>query len=148
MITKDILKQVLVSNQKDVERYLSTEFYPYSFQEYLAVEGVPYYIMSLQGTESRAAVTRTWNEYLSWGGLPESVNLSVKRNYLSSTFQKIYLGDICSRNRISNPLLLQLMLKKLAEKDNRTIVSMDSSRDRELARNDPRLFFRFIGLQF
>ena len=40
------------------------------------------------------------------------------------------------------------MLKKLAEKDNRTIVSMDSSRDRELARNDPRLFFRFIGLQF
>ena len=106
MITKDILKQVLVSNQKDVERYLSTEVYPYSFQEYLAVEGVPYDSMSLLGTESRAAVTRTWNEYMSWGGLPESVNLPVKRSYLSSTFQKIYLGDICSRNRISNPLLL------------------------------------------
>ena len=115
MITKDILKQVLVSNQKDVERYLFTEVYPYSFQEYLAVEGVPYYSMSLLGTESRAAVTRTWNEYMSWGGLLESVNLTVKRSYLSSTFQKIYLGDICSRNKISNPLLLQLMLKKLAE---------------------------------
>ena len=96
-------------------RYLSTEVYPYSFQEYLAVEGVPYDSMSLLGTESRAAVTRTWNEYMSWGGLPESVKLPVKRSYLSSTFQKIYLGDICSRNKISNPLLLQLMLKKLAE---------------------------------
>ena len=40
------------------------------------------------------------------------------------------------------------MLKKLAEKDNRTIASMDPSRDPELARNGPRLFFRLIGLQF
>lgn len=96
-------------------RYLSTEVYPYCFKEYLDVKGVPHDSLSLLGTESRAAVTRIWNEYLYWGGLPESVNLTVKRSYLSSTFQKIYLGDICSRNKIANPLLLQLMLKKLAE---------------------------------
>lgn len=96
-------------------RYLSIEVYPYSFNEYLKVEGVLHDSISLLGAETRAAVIRAWNEYLSWGGLPESVNLTVKRNYLSSTFQKIYMGDICSRNKIANPLLLRLLLKKLAE---------------------------------
>lgn len=96
-------------------RYLTTEVYPYSFKEYLQRMDVPCDEMSLLGTESRAKVLREWNEYMLWGGLPESVKLSVKRNYLSSTFQKIYLGDISSRNKISNPNLLHLMLKKLAE---------------------------------
>ena len=58
---------------------------------------------------------RAYSEYLQWGGLPESVGLSVKRDYLTSTFQKIYLGDIVSRNKISNPNILRLLLKKLAE---------------------------------
>ncbi len=34
------------------------------------------------------------------------------------------------------------MLKKLAENENRTIVSMDNARDRELATTDPKLFFQ------
>jgi len=96
-------------------RYLSSEVYPYSFKEYLNVEGIPYDSISLLGAETRADVIRAWNEYVCWGGLPESVNLTVKRNYLSSTFQKIYMGDICSRNKIANSLLLRLLLKKLAE---------------------------------
>lgn len=96
-------------------RYLGTEVYPYSFKEYLHVNEVPYGEISLLATESRAAVLRVWKEYLLWGGLPESVNLSVKRSYLSSTFQKIYLGDIASRNKIANSNLLRLLLKKLAE---------------------------------
>ncbi len=96
-------------------RYLSTEVYPYSFKEYLGVAGIAYDDISLLATESRASVLRAWTEYLCWGGLPESVHLTVKRNYLSSTFQKIYLGDISNRNKIANPLLLRLLLKKLAE---------------------------------
>ena len=39
----------------------------------------------------------------------------MKRNYLSSTFQKIYLGDIVNRNKITNANILRLLLKKLAE---------------------------------
>lgn len=96
-------------------RYLSMEVYPYSFREYLDVMSVPYDEVSLLATASRAAVVRAWNEYLLWGGLPESVRLAVKRSYLSSTFQKIYLGDISNRNKIANPLLLRLLLKKMAE---------------------------------
>lgn len=96
-------------------RYLSMEVYPYNFKEFLDVERISYDDISLLATESRAAVLRAWHEYLCWGGLPESVNLAVKRNYLSNTFQKIYLGDISSRNKIASPLLLRLLLKKLAE---------------------------------
>ena len=96
-------------------RYLTTEVYPYSFREFLDVKGVPHDAISLLATESRAAVLRLWNEYLAWGGLPESVDYPVKRNYLSSTFQKIYLGDIASRNKIANPSIMRLLLKKLAE---------------------------------
>ena len=96
-------------------RYLTTEVYPYSFQEFLDAKGVPFDEHALLATESRAKMQRQWNEYLYWGGLPESVNLSVKRDYLTSTLQKIYLGDIVSRNKISNPNLLRLLLKKLAE---------------------------------
>ena len=96
-------------------RYLTTEVYPYSFQEFLNVRNVPYNEHALLDTESRAKMLRQWNEYLHWGGLPESVCLSVKRDYLTSTLQKIYLGDIASRNKISNVNLLRLLLKKLAE---------------------------------
>lgn len=96
-------------------RYLSVEVYPFSFTEYLAARNISFDEISQLATESRAAITRSWREYLCWGGLPEALNLSVKRNYLSSTFQKIYLGDISSRNKISNSLLLRLLLKKLAE---------------------------------
>lgn len=96
-------------------RYLATEVYPYSFREFLNIQEIPYDEISLLATEPRARVLCAWNEYLLWGGLPESVGLTVKRNYLSSTFQKIYLGDIASRNKIANPNLLRLMLKKLAE---------------------------------
>ena len=96
-------------------RYLTSEVYPYSFQEFLKVKDIPFDEHSLLATESRAKMLRQWSEYLHWGGLPESVNLSVKRDYLTSTLQKIYLGDIVSRNKISNGNLLRLLLKKLAE---------------------------------
>ncbi len=96
-------------------RYLTTEVYPYGFEEYLNAKGFPFDEYSLLATESRAKILRQWNEYLLWGGLPESVGLTVKRDYLTSTFQRIYLGDIVSRNKVSNPNLLRLLLKKVAE---------------------------------
>ena len=96
-------------------RYLPTEVYPFSFKEYLSYTNVPFDELALTATESKAQFMKAYNEYFTWGGLPESVNLPVKRSYLSSVFQKIYLGDIVQRNGISNPKLLQLMIKKMAE---------------------------------
>jgi hypothetical protein len=96
-------------------RYLPVEVYPFSFKEYLSYTGVAYDDLALTATESKARFMKTYDEYFTWGGLPESVNLPVKRSYLSSVFRKIYLGDIVQRNGISNPRLLQLMIKKMAE---------------------------------
>ena len=75
-------------------RYLPTEVYPFSFKEYLSYTNVPFDELALTATESKAQFMKAYNEYFTWGGLPESVNLPVKRSYLSSVFQKIYLGDI------------------------------------------------------
>ena len=96
-------------------RYLAVEVYPFSFKEYLSCTGVTYDELALMATESKARFMKAYGEYFTWGGLPESIKLPVKRNYLSSVFQKIYLGDIVQRNGISNPRLLQLMIKKMAE---------------------------------
>ena len=96
-------------------RYLPVEVYPFSFKEYLSYTGVAYDDLALTATESKARFMKAYGEYYTWGGLPESIKLPVKRNYLSSVFQKIYLGDIVQRNGISNPRLLQLMIKKMAE---------------------------------
>ena len=96
-------------------RYLPTEVYPFSFKEYLSYLNVPFDEQALTATASKAQFMKAYREYFTWGGLPESINLPVKRSYLSSVFQKIYLGDIIQRNGVSNPKLLQLMIKKMAE---------------------------------
>lgn len=96
-------------------RYVPIEVYPFSFREYLRSRGIPYDEPTLMSTTGKSLFMREYAEYINWGGLPESVNLNVKRSYLSSVYQKIYLGDICARNNISNPNLLRLMIKKMAE---------------------------------
>ena len=96
-------------------RYIPVEVYPFSFTEYLDFRQVPHNQLSLSSTESKAQFMKAYGEYMVWGGLPESVNLPVKRSYLSIVFQKIYLSDIAQRNNISNPKLLQLLTKKIAE---------------------------------
>lgn len=108
MLSKEIMGQL-------GGRYLSAEIYPLSFREFLTFKGVAYDEKALLATESRALFMKAYEEYFRWGGLPEAVNLPVKRNYLTSLYQRIYVGDIVARNKISNSKILQLMLKKMAE---------------------------------
>ena len=96
-------------------RYIPIEVYPFGLKEYFDFIGQPYDEPTQLVTQSRAQLIRMYSEYFHWGGMPETFHLPVKRNYLSSTFQKIYLGDICSRNGIGNPNLLRLLVKKVAE---------------------------------
>lgn len=96
-------------------RYLVINVFPYSFSEYLMVNGVSFDERSLMVTESKAKVLRLFTEYFHEGGFPEAALLPSKRNYLISAYQKIYLGDIAARNGITNTLGLKVMLKKMAE---------------------------------
>ena len=96
-------------------RFLTTEVYPYSFREYANVHGVSLLPNDLLSTEGRSAAVRYFNEYLHDGGLPASALLPAKRNYLSSVFQKIYLGDIIARNSITNVAGIRILIRKIAE---------------------------------
>lgn len=96
-------------------RFLTYEVYPYSFKEYVNVHRVSVLPNDIISTEGRSAVVRHFDEYLHNGGLPASALLPVKRNYLSSVFQKIYLGDIIARNNITNIAGIRLMIRKIAE---------------------------------
>lgn len=96
-------------------RFLPIEVYPFSFQEHLRARNVSADEKNMLSTVGKSKVMREYSEYMEWGGLPESTDLNIKRNYLSSVFQKIYLSDICARNKISNPNVLRLLVKKIAE---------------------------------
>jgi predicted AAA+ superfamily ATPase len=96
-------------------RFIPRDIYPYSFKEYLNAMQVPYSEKALLSTAGRALFFRQYREYFFWGGMPESVGMKIKRDYLSSTYQKIYLNDIVSRNKISNIGALRLLIKKMAE---------------------------------
>lgn len=96
-------------------RYLPVEVYPFNLKEYLAYRNIGFDAGTLLSTNGRATMMREYGEFLQWGGMPEGIGLPVKREYLSSTLQRIYLGDIASRYKIANPLPLRLLAKKLAE---------------------------------
>ena len=96
-------------------RFIIREVYPYDFKEYLSALNVPFGKTDILATESRAAIARCAIQYLRNGGLPATVNMSVPRDYLSSLYQKIYLGDIIQRNTITNTQGIRIMLKKMAE---------------------------------
>ncbi len=96
-------------------RYISVDVYPYDFKEFLIANGLNITENALLSTERRAAVLRKFNDYFYFGGFPEGAELSAKRDYLTSVYQKIYLGDIATRNSVENTFALRILFKKLAE---------------------------------
>ena len=96
-------------------RFLIAEVYPYSFKEFLAVHQVPTSELDLLSTEGRARVIRCFDEYLHYGGLPAAALMPAKRDYLSSVYQKIYMGDIIARNKITNVAGIRVLVRKMAE---------------------------------
>jgi hypothetical protein len=96
-------------------RFIAVDVYPYNLKEYLNASNTEFSDNVLFSTEGKAAVLRTFNDYFHFGGLPESLLFSSKRDYLNSIYQKIYLGDIAARYSISNIQALRLLFKKFAE---------------------------------
>ena len=96
-------------------RYIPVEIYPYSFKEFLTANEVFFDEVSLQSTERKSEVLRKFNDYFNFGGFPESAEFSAKRDYLTSVYQKIFLGDIALRHSVENTFALRVLFKKLAE---------------------------------
>ena len=66
-------------------------------------------------TKDRADVLNRYNEYVTYGAFPELVEIRNKRTFLNSIYQTVYLGDIITRNKITNDFAVRLILKKIAE---------------------------------
>ncbi len=96
-------------------RLIVKDIFPYSFAEYITANGLLKNQLDLFSTRQRAKVIQLFNGYYRMGGFPESVAYEAKRDYLTSVYQKIYLGDIAARNNIENRFVLRLMFKKIAE---------------------------------
>jgi hypothetical protein len=97
-------------------RYMTKEVFPLSFDEYLRINGKKTSDKTFGlTTSSRGEIMRYFEEYMLFGGFPECATMSAKRDYLTSLYQKIFLGDIATRNKIDNIFALRVLFRKLAE---------------------------------
>ena len=96
-------------------RFVIMNVYPYSFAEYLVANGKKKNYLDTISTSDKAEVLSLYNEYVTFGAFPELVDIKNKRTFLSSIYQTVYLGDIITRNKITNDFAVKLLLKKIAE---------------------------------
>ncbi len=96
-------------------RFMIVQIFPYAFTEYLHALGKEKDYLQVLTTSDRADINKTYEKYVKYGAFPELVDIRNKRDYLSSIYQTIYIGDILARNNITNDFAVRLILKKIAE---------------------------------
>ena len=94
-----------------IPQYVST----YSFEEFLKAKGFNITDDVWSKTSKRGKLLKLFDEYYTYGGYPETVDLRDKRGYVSNVYQKVILGDVAARNEIRNETALRLLVKKIAE---------------------------------
>ncbi|MBR0093617.1 MAG: ATP-binding protein [Lachnospiraceae bacterium] len=96
-------------------RFMIAQVFPYSFAEYLRALGKEHPDLQMLSTSDKAGINKAFDQYIRYGAFPELVNIKNKRDYLSSIYQTIYIGDVLARNSITNDFAVRLILKKIAE---------------------------------
>lgn len=96
-------------------RFFSKKVTPYDFGEYLTACEIPHEEQDLLATRANGKIRAACAQYLQYGGLPESLQYKAKREYISSVYQKVLLGDIITRNSIRNDYAVKILIKKVAE---------------------------------
>lgn len=94
-------------------RYIQVEIYPFSFQEYLAMNEIPVNAKTLYTTTGRATMVKSFVKYMECGGFPKFLqNGSV--SYLTSLYESIIYRDILTRNGLTNEKEMLEMMFYLA----------------------------------
>ena len=96
-------------------RFMVVKIFPFDFREYLSAQGRTKDYTGMIGTADKADVINLYSQYVKYGAFPELVTIRNKREYLNNIYQTIYLGDIITRNKITNDFAVRLILKKIAE---------------------------------
>ena len=89
--------------------------YPFSFKDYLRYHDITLEKNWQYMPDIRLKVVRHFSDYFYHGGFAESFDKSNKREWLTSLYQKILMGDIVERNKVRNPRVLRLLARKLAD---------------------------------
>jgi len=95
-------------------RFMIKEIEVLSFTEFLRFHGTEP-AANFEFSPARFEIIRLFGSYFAWGGFPELIKFEDKKEYLSTLFQKVFLGDIIARNQVRNPYALKVLIKKLAE---------------------------------
>lgn len=95
-------------------RFMIRQVYPFSFREYLTLSDIR---VSDPNTiyHYPTEISKLFESYFRYGGLPEVVRISDKRTWLSSLYQRIFFGDLITRYQIRNDNALRVLIRKLAE---------------------------------
>lgn len=90
-------------------RYLQVEIYPFSFQEYLAMNEIPVNAKTLYTTNGRTTMVKSFVKYMECGGFPKFLQ-DGSVSYLTSLYESIIYRDILTRNGLTNEKeMLELM---------------------------------------
>ncbi|MBP5503117.1 MAG: ATP-binding protein [Bacteroidales bacterium] len=95
-------------------RYMVKEVFPYSYTEYLRARNIELNDKNAIYTYRKECLKLLEN-YFTFGGLPESIDVQNKRDWLSNLFNKIFFGDLIARYNIRNTEALKTLIRKLAE---------------------------------
>lgn len=96
-------------------RFIAKKVFTFSFDEFIKSKEFIINKKVLSSTKGKAEIEKYFMEYLKYGGFPELTEVSDKRDYLSSVYNKVFLGDIITRYSLTNVKALEIMMKKLAE---------------------------------
>ena len=78
-------------------RYNEIVLFPFSFAEYCYMRQAD---TKSRTTKAEALLAKTFNEYLTYGGLPETLNVKNQRKYVMSLLNSIIKKDISQRFKI------------------------------------------------
>jgi len=94
-------------------RGLSFEIFPLSFKEYLMFNHIDF--TDIYSTKNSSLIQRAYNEYLTWGGYPELINMEqrFKLNTLQEYFNVMIYRDLIERYEIKSIHLVKYVLKRL-----------------------------------
>lgn len=95
-------------------RYIIQNVYPFSFREYMTSLGIDLTDKNFI-YRYRTKIIKAYENYFRFGGLPELTQVTDKRAWLSSLFQKIFFGDLLARHQVRNDFALRVLIRKLAE---------------------------------
>lgn len=94
-------------------RYIQVEIYPFSFQEYLAMNEVPVNAKTLYTTTGRATMVKSFVKYMECGGFPKFLQ-DGSVSYLTSLYESIIYRDVLTRNGLTNEKEMQELMFYLA----------------------------------